>query len=158
MFDNSLFHAVREGNIEKVKGLIHSNGLPESFKGYSLLCCALEKKHVEITLFLLKEGIDVNSNLNNRYASLYISKYSPRHTPLHIAAKNGDKTIALLLLNNYADIDAKENGGHTPLHYAVEGGNQTLIEFLIRKMLMSILRQRITLHHFTLQHVTEMRK
>jgi hypothetical protein len=53
------------------------------------------------------------------------------NTPLHSAAANGHIEIARLLLQNGADVNAKENDGYTPLHYAAFQGHVDILHLLV---------------------------
>ena len=50
-------------------------------------------------------------------------------TPLHYAAR-GHKNVAELLLDNGADVNAKDKHGNTPLHKATLRGNKDIVELL----------------------------
>jgi len=52
-------------------------------------------------------------------------------TPLHWAARNGRIEIARLLLQNGADVNAKENYGNTPLHWAAILGHVDNLHLLV---------------------------
>ena len=52
-------------------------------------------------------------------------------TPLHYAAENGHVEIARLLLQNGADVNAKNNYGSTPLHWAAEQDNVDILHLLV---------------------------
>ncbi|XP_055611062.1 uncharacterized protein LOC129757784 [Uranotaenia lowii] len=52
-------------------------------------------------------------------------------TLLHIASQEGDLAKAHLLLQNRANIDARDRFGETPLHYAVRNGHRDLVEYFI---------------------------
>lgn len=52
-------------------------------------------------------------------------------TPLHLAAEYGHKDVAVLLLKDKADIEAKAYGGWTPLLNAVFGGHKDMVELLL---------------------------
>jgi ankyrin repeat protein len=54
-------------------------------------------------------------------------------TALGHAAKEGHKEIAELLVENGADVSAKDEDGWTPLFYAAGGGKKEVVELLIEK-------------------------
>ena len=54
-------------------------------------------------------------------------------TPLHIAAEEGHKEIAELLIAKGADVNAKDSVGFTPLHEAAFYGQNEIAELLIAK-------------------------
>lgn len=54
-------------------------------------------------------------------------------SPLHIAVKKRDKVLITLLLENNANIEAKDNKGFTPLYYAVVMNDFDTVEFLLDK-------------------------
>ncbi len=66
----------------------------------------------------LAAGTDVNANHDGR-------------TPLHGAALHSRTEIAELLIDNDADVDAKNEWGGTPLHNAALGGHKEIAELLI---------------------------
>lgn len=55
---------------------------------------------------------------------LVFSKDEDGFTPLHLAAANGYKEMAELLLANKADVNARDNSQSTPLHQAVAAGGE----------------------------------
>ena len=70
---------------------------------------------------LLSAGASMSSGLN------VISQ-----TPMHIAARYGDEQLAHLLMDQGADIDARDKGGNTALLLAVKHGQPTLAQALIK--------------------------
>lgn len=74
-------------------------------------------KSIEVIDFLLTNGADPNIN------------DSEGHTPLHIAAFEGNTSIAELLLKNGAEIKTN-NSGKTPIEIAEESGNKAFINFI----------------------------
>ena len=60
--------------------------------------------------------------------------YKVGWTPLHVAAWNGRKAVAELLIRRGADVNAGDKSRRgTPLHEAVANGQKALAELLIRR-------------------------
>ena len=54
-------------------------------------------------------------------------------TPLHHAANNGHLSVVEYLVNQKADINAKNKYEETPLHYAAEKGHLRVVEYLVNQ-------------------------
>lgn len=52
-------------------------------------------------------------------------------TPLGAAAFNGHLAVARFLLDNKAEIDARDRNGYTALHRAADAGHKTMVELLL---------------------------
>lgn len=61
------------------------------------------------------------------------AKNNDSQTPLHVAAKNGRKELAALLLDKGAEVNAKDRAEGTPLHWAVLHGDRGVIELLLAR-------------------------
>lgn len=57
--------------------------------------------------------------------------YFHRLTPLHFAAQDGRNELVELLIDNGADINARNHSLGTPLNYAVCGQNVSTVQLLI---------------------------
>eukprot|EP00434_Breviolum_minutum_P040057 symbB.v1.2.035588.t1/scaffold4833.1/size34140/1 len=55
------------------------------------------------------------------------------YTPLHLAVQNGHRDVVDLLLDENADIEAKNGHQQTPLHHAVETGHRDIVGLLLDK-------------------------
>ena len=53
--------------------------------------------------------------------------------PLHFAAENGHLNVVEYLLNQKADINAKDSDDSTPLHRASENGHLSVVEYLVNQ-------------------------
>ena len=92
------------------------------YRGYCMDCGRWQSdiQGVELITFLLKRG--ANPNICNRSGV----------TPLHLLAEKGRVDIMAVLLDNGADIEAKDGHGYTPLFYTFEYYPQAT-KFLIER-------------------------
>jgi ankyrin repeat protein len=123
------------------------------------LLAALEKGHLDIVLFLLDRGADVESHDRLRPTALYKASsrgYSKvvwslldhgadpdaesnqknhrrdvKWTALHLASKNGTVDIAEALIEFGADINHQDNFGRTPLYIASRHRSNKLVRLLL---------------------------
>ena len=51
-------------------------------------------------------------------------------TPLHFASNKGFLSVVEYLVNQKADVNAKNNDGQTALHLATEGGYINIVQYL----------------------------
>lgn len=126
--NDSLFQAVRDGNLALAKEMINTYGLSYSkawAMGYVLLRISTKNKHFEITKLLLESGAKVNNSHNRR------KKFND--TPLHYAAISGELEIAKMLLDKGANIHAKNEYGATALQTAVFRNKLNIVELLLNR-------------------------
>lgn len=97
----------------------------------------------EVVSALIAAGADVNAR--NKYQPVkeqlatvpdswkaMLAKYSQRDvTPLHFATENGDSSIIDTLINNGANVEARDSSGYTPMHWAAIDGHSSSINALI---------------------------
>jgi len=69
--------------------------------------------------------------INQTFINAPLFKYG--NNPLHFAAKKGHNHLAELLLNQGADINAKNEGGNTSLHIAVHYKKEHIVKMLLEK-------------------------
>jgi len=81
---------------------------------------ATQVGNIDIVLFLVEKGADVNYRNRNGI------------TPLSEASYNNDIEIARLLVMNGADVGATDNYGGGPLVAAIKGGSYHMMEVLLR--------------------------
>ena len=62
---------------------------------------------------------------------LVFGKDNYGETPLHLAALNGHRDVAELLLASKAEVNAESNNGRTPLHFAAYSGHKDVVELLL---------------------------
>ena len=87
-----------------------------------ILLKASKNGEVDQVRLVLNLGANVNS-----------IDFEDHHSkPLHHAAKNGHSEIAELLLENEADVNAKDNERRTPLHLAAGYGHPKIVKILLK--------------------------
>lgn len=123
----SLLRAAREGNVEKMKGLLSSSSTedidtPDKFGRTFLFIATASKDCVPIIELLVKSGsnaIDTPNNLG--------------YTPLYLAAARGhDPVIEAFVRLGSKAIDTPDNYGWTPMHEAANCGCTSMIKTLVR--------------------------
>lgn len=122
---HELIWEVRQGRLDNVQRLINQYGLsysPAWLNGYALLCDALQERHKEVARLLLAYNAQVNRYNTNR-----------PNTPLHLAVRNRDTETVEMLLNNGANINARNKFGHTPLHISICNKKIEIIQLLLRR-------------------------
>ena len=108
-------HIAAMMNRKEVVELLIDKGADVNAKdneGRTPLSWANQEGHDEIVKFLIAKGADVS---------------------LHFAAGLGDITIVKSLIEDGADVNAKDERGQTPLHVAVARGHVEVAELLINK-------------------------
>jgi ankyrin repeat protein len=83
------------------------------------LHAALDKGHMEVALFLVEQGADVNAR-DKKCA-----------TPLHLASWHGDIKVMKLLIDRIADPNAQNKKKETPLVFASENGRLEATRLLL---------------------------
>jgi ankyrin repeat protein len=90
----------------------------------ALLHLAVFFGRINIVHLLLNRGAEINA----------ASKNDQRVTPLHSALANPkNATVAQLLIDSGADLNARQSGGYTPLHYAAANGLEGIVRILITR-------------------------
>ncbi len=89
--------------------------------GYQPLCLASFFGHYDTAEYLINAGAPINSSSRNTLHA----------APIQSAAAAGHVKIVMLLLNNSADPNVREQGGCTPLHAAAQNGNMQMIRTLL---------------------------
>lgn len=122
------------GNIKEARRLLNRlyklvpiEAIQNQFKvpgdeSHGILHNAIEAKDLVFTRELIKKY------------KIFVDDNSLRYmiTPLHLAAENGDIKIAKFLIENGADVNAKNREGFTPLIYACKSQQKEMVKFLIK--------------------------
>lgn len=85
-----------------------------------LLCKTIEKGDTETTVWLIKNGANVNSFICNGIS------------PLHVASREGYADIVSILLEHNAHIDIHDYDRRNALFYACENGHIDVIKILLK--------------------------
>jgi ankyrin repeat protein len=119
-----IFTAAAVGMIGPLKELIAQQpGIvdaiaPDGFSPLGLAAFFGQKEAVEL---LLGSGAQVN-----------VASHNPQHVmPLHSAVAGQSYEIARLLVENGADVNARQAGDFTPLHAAAQNGQVDMVQLLL---------------------------
>ena len=114
---------ISNGCIEKVRSTIDKFKAGVIFQtdknGFSLLHLAVKANQIDIVLFLLEHGAEINARCKRGT------------TPLHVAVDFNNVEIINILAEHGANIDAKSNLWQTPLLLAVNKGQPNVAKLLI---------------------------
>ena len=118
----TIFEAASLGDLETVQQLANENDI-NAFApdGFTALGLASFFGHLDLIKWLLANGANPNIAANNPM----------KVTPLHSACAISNFEIAELLIQNGADVNAKQMRGVTPLHSAAHNGQLEIVQLLI---------------------------
>jgi ankyrin repeat protein len=122
--DIDIFEAASIGDIQIVVALVDGKSeLINSFSsdGFTVLGLASFFGHIEIVKLLVAEGANPNLASNNQF----------KVSPIHSACAVSSYDIASILIENGADVNARQMRGVTPLHSAAHNGQTILAKLLI---------------------------
>ena len=124
----TLHTAASKGNIKAIDRLVkEGNDLDErDDEGMTPLIRAINMNQKESVAVLLKNGANVNTP-DTQFLN----------TPLHYAVIQGNSSIVRLLIEQKADITARNNEGKLPYDLALAKGNKEMAELLKVKSLNS---------------------
>ncbi len=91
-----------------------------------LLLAAIEAGDIPRVRSAVRRGANVNGDHTKQSLGSW-------QIPLILAAKLGNEVIVRLLVDNDADIEAKEKGGLTPLSTAAEKGHKDVVQLLLEE-------------------------
>jgi cytohesin len=118
---NSPFKSAFLNNINKLKQYPNKN-INEHCLGWNLLHWAIAGNSIESIIFLLENGININSK----------TKDLIEETPLHIAVEYSNQEAVKLLCEKKADINSFTLSRMTPLHVAIFTKNILIIKLLLQ--------------------------
>jgi ankyrin repeat protein len=141
-FCGRIHDSTKAGDLVIVKELLKDNPELVSSKdndGWAPLHHAAYKDRKDVAELLLANKADVNAKVlmageskteNGPFGRVSKPNYGG-YAPLHLAAKEGYRDMAALLLANKADVNAMDNGDQTPLHVAVKESYRDVAELLL---------------------------
>lgn len=110
--EQALLHAAWKGHLGAVRWLVeHGADLNRQGKQWAALHYAVFAGHVEIARYLLQQGADINARSTNG------------STPLMMAAREGQESIAKVLLAAGARADIVNEYGDDALRWAMRSNN-----------------------------------
>ena len=127
MYEEELFKAVKNNDIEKVKKLVEygTDINDKNYKDETALFIALEKGYLEIVKYLVENGTDVNAKCHAK-------------TALIIALQNGYLEIVKYLVEHVADINAKDFCNSSALISAAVYNHLEIVKYFIEEKEMDI--------------------
>jgi ankyrin repeat protein len=122
----TLFEAAAAGKFDVVAHEVFKN--PEKINDYSedgftALGLAAYFGREEVARYLVLKGAEVNLPSNNGFNVF----------PLHSATTGNHTSIARMLIENDAEVNALQKSGVSPLHSAAQNGNIEIIILLLEK-------------------------
>ena len=135
--ETDLFNAINEKNADNVSTII-SNSMDIDInvldaEGYTPLHRAIYNRDLDtVNILLQNENIDINSKLDIKVS--IDGWYLGGATPLILASYIGASDIVTVLLDNNADIKAKDDvDGSMAIHMASANGNNEVVKILLEK-------------------------
>lgn len=125
--ESPLYLSVSKGWFDVTEMLIFRGAIIDADNKYEpLLHTAVEKNSEGIVKLLISKCPDTQKLVNAK------GNYN-NETPLHTAARTGNLKVAQILIENGADIDAKDDYGVTPLDLSIDEGHKEFAKYLIDK-------------------------
>lgn len=119
-----IFEATAAGDVDLVENFIQTDSTAINatyVDGFTPLGLAAYFGRVETVKYLIEQGAEVNMPAQNH----------AQVTPLHSAVANEHIEVATILLQNGANVNAKQQNDVTALHSATHRGNKALVKLLL---------------------------
>jgi cytohesin len=144
-----LYFAIWDHNKDAIKLLISkgANVNAKDVYDYTPLFFAMWENDKDTVELLISKGADVNAEDKDGRTPYYCAAMDGREdmvklltakgaappSPIHLAARAGDLAKVKSLIEEGADVNAKDKPGQTPLFWAVRADNSDVAKFLITK-------------------------
>ncbi len=122
--DLNLHEAAAVGALERVRIFIRERGRlidTHSKDGFTPLALAAFFGHAAVAQLLIDQGANVSLGASN----------AMKVTPLHASTAGRHQEIARMLVENGADVNARQQQGFTPLHGAAQNGDTGIVKLLL---------------------------
>ena len=153
-FANPLHDAARDGDVEKVSGLIDEGAAMDvpGETGETPLILAILGGHPAVADLLIEKGADIGARNRGGFTALHAAAYisdidtarkllgkganlndqanKAGVTPLSVAAEEGQVRMARILVEHGADLEAGERNGYTPLSRALWRDQKEVVSLL----------------------------
>ena len=119
-----LKYAAANGDVDKIKSLIENKQInikrKEKKEAEAAFVKAAEKGHINVIVYLLRQGVNVNA------------KNDEGDTALMEAAEEGNLNIVKYLVENHANVNARDKENEeTALMEAAEEGHFDIVKYLV---------------------------
>ncbi|HVI39580.1 MAG TPA: ankyrin repeat domain-containing protein [Anaerovoracaceae bacterium] len=149
--EDDFINAIMDGEIEEIKSLLEAHPdklsihdplavwtLGEHYKGSYPINIAASFNQAEVVKYLLEEGVMVDT-------------VEVGETTLHLSTYAGSVEVATLLIEQGANLEAKDMDGNTPLCKAVEAGCIGTTKLLIDSGANTEVKLTINSHSYTIE-------
>lgn len=120
----TLHEACAVGALETVRQIVHDRGRlidAHSADGFTPLALACFFGNAAVAAHLVNQGANINLAATNQM----------RVAPIHAAAAARQIEIVKMLVENGADVNAKQQQGFVPLHAAAQNGDAEMTKLLL---------------------------
>ena len=124
--DLTLHEAAAVGAFERVQQLVRERSRlidSHSKDGFTPLALASFFGNADVAEFLINQGANIDLAANNPM----------QVAPIHAAVAGKHRAIARMLVENGANVNARQQQGWTPLHAAAQNGDEELVQLLLEK-------------------------
>jgi len=122
----TLHEACAVGAMDRVREIIRARGRlidEHAGDGFTPLSLACYFGYPEIATYLVEQGASINLAANNPM----------KVAPIHAAVAVSQMPIVRMLVENGADVNARQQHGWTPLHAAAQNGDEEIVRLLLKK-------------------------